>query len=92
MLLFVLRDQWDEDWNFILCIYERFRRLMYSIALKIAQDEAEDVLQETLIRLKGNIETLRGLSEGRLAAYLKTAVEHTAINHVNCRSTRQRHT
>ena len=90
MLLFTLRDSDDEDWSFILYIYERFQRLMYNIAVTMASDEAEDVMQETLIRLKGKTETLRSLREDRLAAYIKTAVEHTAINHINRRSTRLR--
>ncbi len=62
-------------------LYDQFSRRMYFVCLRYAQSEleAEDILQESFIKIFGNIQNFRG--DSRLEYWIKRIVINTALNH-----------
>ena len=73
----VLNDQ-----EFITCVCEEYIRLMYYTAQKYVSNpqQCEDIVQDSLLRLMGKVETLRALNEPALASYVVATVRNTSIN------------
>lgn len=71
-----------EDRDLILYLYRRFRRLMFQIAGKYTSlpRQAEEIVQESLVRLMEKTPLLRELTDEATAAYVAATVRHTAIN------------
>ena len=84
MLLFTTQIDNAEDREFMLEIYERYKGLMFSIAKEYVSDrsEAEDLVQDSLVKLIKKCSTLKGLSENAMTAYIAYTVKNTAINHL----------
>ena len=62
-------------------LYDRFSSQMYAVALRYArmQQEAEDILQEALIKVFQSLESFR--RDSSLAFWIKKIVINTALNH-----------
>ena len=62
-------------------LYERFSSQMYAVALRYAkmQQEAEDILQEALIKVFQSLDSFR--RDSSLAFWIKRIVINTALNH-----------
>jgi len=62
-------------------MYDLFAGKMYVLCLRyaISQQEAEDVLQESFIKVFKNIKKFRG--DSRLGYWIKRIVVNTALNH-----------
>lgn len=75
------------DRAFMLDLYERFERLMFSTARKYGGegDFPEEVVQESLVKLIGKVELLRELSPKALAAYVAAVTRNTAIDYIRAR-------
>lgn len=86
----VLQD--PDDRRFILDIYEKYKNMMFSTARKYiaSQNDVEDIVQESLIRLMNKVGTLRPLECCTLAAYIVSTVRNTAINHLKLFATEKK--
>ena len=84
LYLSVPNDHCQDDWEFILGLYERFQRLMYRTAVAYYPQEAEDLIQDVLICLCNPkvVETLRALSPQKQAGYIVKTISNTAINQI----------
>ena len=62
-------------------LYKKYYRVLYGIALRYCRTtfEAEDVLQESFIKIFNNIHTYK--HQGSFEGWLKRIVQLTAINH-----------
>lgn len=78
------------DRAFMLDLYERFERLMFSIARTYGRegDFPEEVVQESLVKLIGKVNLLRELSQKALAAYVAATTRNTAIDYIRARERR----
>lgn len=72
----------DDDRQFAEQLYIDYRRLMLSEIQKIVKNswDAEDVMQNALIKLMDRLELLRTLSRSHLVNYIITACRNTAIS------------
>ena len=82
-LIMAIED--DADRALILSIYKHYYKAMYYKAYDILKDvgEAEDAVQDTVIRLIQGLDTLRTVPAEDRTAYVMTAVKFTAINRWN---------
>lgn len=78
------------DRALMLDLYERFERLMFSVARTYDRegDFPEEVVQESLVKLIGKVELLRELSQKALAAYVAATTRNTAIDYIRARERR----
>jgi len=62
-------------------LYEKYSGQMYSVALRYSkmQQEAEDILQESFLKVFQNIKTFR--KDSKLIYWIKRIVVNTALNH-----------
>ncbi len=70
-----------DDRAFMAQLYEDFWRLMFSAASGYCDQPAdrEDLVQESLIRLIGHVDTLRTLSRPAMASYIVVTVKNTCF-------------
>lgn len=73
-----------DDRAFIHTLYQEYERLLFATALKIAPTfhDAEEIVQESLVRLIPKVATLRTLERCTLTAYIVSTVRNTAFNFV----------
>jgi len=64
-------------------LYERYSGPMYGVAMRYCRNksEAEDVLQESFIRIFKYIKNFEGRNEGSLSAWIKTIIINTTLSH-----------
>lgn len=81
MLLYMAMIQEKEDALRFEELYQRYHRQMYYEIYNILRNpqEAEDVLQETLLNLARNIKTVPADEPKALRAYVLTAAKHGAL-------------
>lgn len=93
MLLFMTEPDNVEDQAFLLDVYERYKRLMYSILKEYlaSEQEREDLIQDCMVKLIKKVSTLRGLNECALTAYIALVVKNTAINYLERQGIRSKH-
>lgn len=89
MMLSTLDD--PDDREFIRSLYEEYEKLLFATALKTAPTfhDAEEIVQESLVRLIPKVATLRTLERCTLTAYVVSTVRNTAFNFIRKHS-RQR--
>lgn len=86
MLPIILSTMTDpNDREFIHNLYVNNEKLLLSIALKIVPSlhDAEEVVQESLLKLIGKVATLQKLECCTLTAYVVLTVRNTAFNYMN---------
>jgi len=78
------------DRAFMLDLYQRFQRLMFSTAQKYGRknDFPEEVVQESLVKLIGKVDLLRELSPRALASYVTAVTRNTAVDCIRSRERR----
>jgi RNA polymerase sigma-70 factor (ECF subfamily) len=83
MLVSLLREQPAAG---VAMLYDRYSRLVYSIALRIAQDHgaAEEITQDVFLRCWRNIERYHPL-QGSLVSWLLAITHHRAIDELRSR-------
>lgn len=83
MIIFTCgKDDEPSDREFMIKLYYEFERLLFQTALKYVSkpEMAEDIVQESLVKLYEKIGTLRSLNHVTLAAYIRSTVRNTSIN------------
>ena len=80
MILMAIED--DADRAFMINLYEQCHKAMYRQAYDILRDhgEAEDAVQDTLVKLIGRMAALRTMPQGQLLPYAVIAAKSTAID------------
>lgn len=70
--------------EFISDLYDKYKKLMYATAQKYISDfsTAEDIVQDSLVKLMKKSENLQTLDGCILAGYVVSTVRNTAINHL----------
>lgn len=83
----------SDDKEFLLNLYHRFYPITYKTINKLlgTDDETEDIVNETFIKLIGKTSLLKSLSDSQLICYVVTAARHTAINFINKRKAFNKH-
>lgn len=85
---FILAIEDLDDREFMSQLYVDFHRLMCHEARKIAKNDwtAEDIVQDTLLKLIDKVSLLRSLPERRLVNYIISATKNTAYNYFRKKS------
>ena len=81
-----------DDRQFMGRMYEEYESLLYATALKYTAShlDAEEIVQECVVKLMGKTSTLRGMERCVLAGYLVAAVRNTAIRYLQKERSRQK--
>lgn len=84
MLLSDYFESAPEDWDFIVDIYNRFRRLIFQTAWNLAGQDAEDLAQDVVLRLyrPKTVETLRSMDDSAIAVYIYKTTVTVSLNHL----------
>ena len=79
--------------DFVTDIYEQFNALMFATARKYVstQEAAEDVVQDGLVKLIRNADTLQAMPRCALASYIVSTIRNTAINGIRRRAVEGKH-
>ena len=87
MLSFLLTLHTVEEKRFMRDLYNEYKGLMLSTAKKYVVDHqaAEDIVQDSLVKLMQKIDVLLPLQCCTLAAYIVSTVRNTAIDHLRAR-------
>lgn len=82
----------SEDRQFISQLYEEYEGLLYATALKYTTYhlDAEEIVQDSLVRLIKKVSVIRKLERCVLAGYLVSTVRNTAINYIQKEQSRQK--
>ena len=80
-----------QERDFMARLYEENKKLLFSTALKYAADnhDAEEIVQDSLVRLIGKVEILQAMNRCTLASYIVSTVRNNAINHMRKKSREQ---
>ena len=72
----------SNDKEFIIWLYMEYKELMYSTAYRYVdtQQMAEDIVQDSLVKLIRKTDTLRTLAGPALGGYIVSTIRNTAIN------------
>lgn len=94
MLSFQLILQTAEERSFMESVLDEYGPLMYSTARRFVDEDeaAEDVVQESFVRLIRHIRRIMGLPRCNLAGYVVNTVKNTARNHLRAEQVRRKHT
>ncbi len=94
MISILSRMEAKETPQAFLCqLYERYARLMYSVASKSlpgAPHAREDVVQETVLKLTQKVDLLQTMEEPSLAAYIGVSVRNTAYSYLRKRAAEEK--
>lgn len=83
--LYILAIEDEDDREFIIGIYRKYEKVLYSVANKITNNywDTQDVVQSVMVKIIHNkISLLRELSERKRVNYLITACTNTAFNYM----------
>lgn len=85
-------DQKDQD--YILDIYEQYKNMMLNTAKKYTSNywAAEDIVQDSIVKLIPKVSTMRKLSGCTLGAYVVYTVRNTAKNYLRSQDVKNKHT
>lgn len=81
----ILLIESEDDREFMASLYRRYNRLMYGTIIKIAKNphDAEDILQNALVRLIDKIRLLRSRNRDQLVNYIISTCKTTALDYIN---------
>ena len=80
----ILAIQDESDRTYMEWVFQTYHRLMYYYIMEILNDswQADDVMQESVIRLIDKIDVLRRLSESKRRNYIITTAKNMAISYL----------
>lgn len=80
--IIILTIENDDDREFMTGLYIQYHNLMYKIIFDVVKNswDAEDVMQEVLVKLIAKISTLRTLEKQNLVNYIAVSCKNTAYN------------
>ena len=83
-------DPIAEEQAFLEAVYSRMKPLLHKLILSqgATESEAEDILQESFLRLWQKVEYLQELPERKCFNYVYTTVRNTALSHLKGKSRR----
>lgn len=72
------------DQEFMIRLYEKYKRLMFSTARKFVDDPeaCQDIVEDGILKLIQKISILREKNHYILADYIATTIQNTAINYL----------
>ena len=78
----ILAIENEDDREFMIFVYEEYKRLMYSTTQKVLSNhwDIEDVMGNVLEKLIDKLQTLRSLTRDRRVNYIISACTYTAYN------------
>jgi RNA polymerase sigma-70 factor (ECF subfamily) len=79
----LIRQLKQRDGSAMLALYDRYGGLLYSVVYRAVRDQstAEDLVQETLLRVWNRIQTFDG-EKGSLSGWLVTIARNRAFDHL----------
>lgn len=83
--LYILAIEDEDDREFIIEIYRKYEKVLYSVANRITNNywDTQDVVQSVMVKIIADkIPLLRELSERKRVNYLVTACSNTAFNYI----------
>lgn len=85
--------QEEDDKQYMLWLYEKFKALMFYTAKKYVSDSmtCEDIVQESILKLIPKIDMLRTREDKVLAGYIVTTIRNAALNHLKQEEKQKRH-
>ena len=94
MIQLIISGEVSEEYVFFTDLYQRYQRLMYSVAKRYAasENEAEDIMQDAVERLLKRIPKLMELPGCTLPTYLVYTVRSTAVNFKRHQNVIEKHT
>lgn len=80
----ILAIQDESDRTYMEWVFQTYHRLMYHYIMEKLKDpfQADDVMQESVIRLIDKIDILRRLSESKRRNYIITTVKNASISYL----------
>lgn len=83
----------ESDRDFLLKVYKKYHRLVYSISLEIVQnaDDAEDLTQDVFVKLIPKVSDLREKEDRRLIAYIVSTAKNTAFEYLTHKGVISKH-
>lgn len=77
--------------QFMLEFYETYQAFLYHCAWKYTQSrpDCEDIIQDTMVRLLRNMDTLRRLTEKQIFTYLSLTVRSVYADHARLKSNQE---
>ena len=87
----ILAIQDESDRTYMEWIFQTYHRLMYHYIMEVLHDswQADDVMQESVVKLIDKIDVLRRLSESKRRNYIITTAKNTAISYLRRESIRK---
>ena len=87
-------DTAPNDQEFILSIYEEYKKIMFSKAKRYlgGEDAVEDIVQDVMLKLIQKVQKLRGLDRYTLTAYIVCSIRNTAIDYLRRKQTHDKYT
>ena len=87
----ILAIQDESDRTYMEWIFQTYHRLMYHYIMEVLHDswQADDVMQESVVKLIHKIDVLRRLSESKRRNYIITTANNTAISYLRRESIRK---
>ena len=87
----ILAIQDESDRTYMEWIFQTYNRLMYHYIMEVLHDswQADDVMQESVVKLIHKIDVLRRLSESKRRNYIITTAKNTAISYLRRESIRK---
>ncbi len=82
-----------DEKDFMLELLDEYETLMYSTARRFsAEGPAEDIVQESLVKLIDHVQTIMAIPRCNLAGYIVNTVKNTALNYLRTERVRRKHT
>lgn len=75
-----LRPLSSQDKAFFQGFYETYKGFLFYAARQYAPDDCEDIVQDSIVRLMGNVDRLRELSPGSTAKYIALTVRSAYLD------------
>ena len=87
----ILAIQDESDRTYMEWIFQTYHRLMYDYIMEVLHDswQADDVMQESVVKLIHKIDVLRRFSESKRRNYIITTAKNTAISYLRRESIRK---
>ena len=87
----ILAIQDESDRTYMEWIFQTYHRLMYHYIMEVLHDswQADDVMQESVVKLIHKIDVLRRLSESKRRNYIITTAKNTTVSYLRREAVRK---
>ncbi len=85
-------EEQPNDKEFMDSLFKQFERLMFDTALRyVTASDAEELIQDIIIKFIPKVSTLRKLTRGALSSYIVISVRNTSLNHLRQKGVHNQH-